>query len=236
MVRQRGGWKAAQVEELVCEHLSEKYQEEFFTTGISESPAHSPLQAPNVWTLVVCPVGEPERTSSFGAHWKDPRPETLDEIRDNYLLVKMRPLFREAIDEGLATVLPEFLAEYDVFAFWDDVTVLPGQISQEEFLQWAARHVTLNLRVSMPAGEGFTPGDLTAQVAPLVDSGNTFGAAEVSAQFSVYHRDRYSKWVSLCEDLVQRRTDPGIVYDCCYRSNLTPGPSQVCEKMRWHAK
>ena len=239
--------KEPQVKELLLRHLSEKYGEKFVV--LSADVSHSfPLEIPNIWTFGMCPSGGSEqlsssvseRLSSFVAQWGSPSLDSLWDIWDNYLLVKMRPAFREAIDQGLASVIPEFLAEYTMFAWFQKVRVLPGRISDEKFLQWAPDHITLNLDVVMPAAEGFTAEDLTAQIAPLVDSGNTFGALVVSARFDVYHQDDYSRWVSSREDLVQRRTDPGIVSECSHynyhNNNFSLGDRQCYQKITWSRK
>ena len=225
--------KRSQVNKVLLRHLNEKYGEKFVV--LSADLEKRTLGGPGRWNFKVCPLGGSEQLSSFDATWDSPRSDSLSEIWDNYWLVKMRPLFREAIDQGLASVIPEFLADYSVSTGLFEMKILSGGISDEELLQWAQDHVTLNVNVVMPAVEGFTVEDLTAQVAPLVDSGNTFGAASVSVWFDVYHQDDYSRWVSSREDLVQRRTDRDIIYECC-QHNGNQGDPQFDQKITWSRK
>jgi len=189
-----------QIQELMLQYLHEKYGEEFVSTGISVSPANSPLEPPDVWTMGAYRVGDSEYLSEFGARWR--QPGSGSEITDNYLLVKMRPLFHDAIDEGLASVLPEFMAQYTLLGGgWEDgIRSLPGLISDEDFLQWAAQNLSLSIDVATPAEEGFTEDEFSAQIAPLVDSGNTFGVAKASLLIAVYHPEQYAtaSWSPPC--------------------------------------
>jgi len=202
---------ASQVQEAMVDHLTQKYGEEFVIGELRESPAHSALEAPNVWTLGAWPAWGTKYKESFQAVWRTPYPGGEDDITDSYLLIKMRSSFHDAIDEGLASVLDEFVAEYDLDASTVDVSTLPGTISQEEFLQWAAHNVTVKIRVAMPAEEGFTKGDLTSQVAPLSGSGNTFGAQSVQCEFYVYHEEGYQGVVSAWVKDGSARTEPGAI-------------------------
>jgi len=187
-----------QIEKSMLEHLHEKYGEYFVSSSISQDM--DIFGGTGRWTMWAYRVGDSEELSLFFVKWSSPWLES--DIVDGYLLVKMRPLFHDAIDEGLASVLPEFMARYRLFTVgWeDDLNSLPGQVSDEDFLHWARQNITIQVQVATSAEEGITQDEFSAQVAPLVESGNTFGVAKVDLQIDVYRPEGYVKMAgsSLC--------------------------------------
>ena len=227
-----------QVTALILQHLNQKYGQEFASSGPIEAPDWDIFTGrATTWTLSAYPVWGTSYDSSFTVKWSSPTLANQDEMTDGYLLIKMRPLFRVALDEGLASVLPEFMAEFTLGSWSADLSDLPSSISDKEFLQWAGLNVGISVNVALPAQEGFTEEELAAQVAPLSDSGNTFGAKNVSVTFIVYQQDNYEKWVSSCEDLHQARTEPGILLNCSLEntSNTVPGYRLFDETIKWSA-
>ena len=226
---------ADQVKEAMLNHLIEKYGEEFFVNGVSESPAHSALEAPNVWTMGAWPTWGTREKDIFQAVWRSPQSGSEDEITDNYLLIKMRSLFHDSIDEGLASVLDEFMAEYTISA-WDlDVSALSGTISDEEFLQWAAQNVSIGVNAAIPADEGFSKEDLARQLAPLSSSGNAFGAKTVGIDFTVYHQDGYRQLADRYQkEGMSNRTVQGMWYD--FANSYHPDPDRIWfwQKISWN--
>jgi len=178
-----------EIEKLMLEHLHEKYGEDFAVSSISQDS--DILGATGNWTMGAYRVGDSKERSLFIVKWSQPGSGSA--ILDGYLLVKMRLLFHDAIDEGLASVLPEFMAEYNLFTTeWKSyLDSLPGRISDEDFLQWATQNIAVSIRVATPAKEGITEDEFTAQIAPLVVSGNTFGASKVELQIAVYFPEGY---------------------------------------------
>jgi len=226
-----------QVTQLILQHLYQKYGQEFAASRHIEAPDWDIFTGwGTTWTLSAYPVWGTSDDSSFTVKWSSPTLENQDEMTDDYLLIRMRPLFRVPLDEGLASVLPEFLAEFTLGS-WADLSDLPSSVSDKDFLQWAGLNVGISVNVALPAQEGFTEEELAARVAPLSNSGNTFGAKNVSVTFIVYQQDNYEKWVSSCEDLHQARTEPGILLNCSLEntSNMVPGYEQFDETIQWSA-
>jgi len=199
-----------QVTGLILEHLNEKYDEEFVADGDIEAPGWDIFGTPQMWTLCTFPIGGTKDNSLFCAQWVKPTLENQDEITDDYLLIKMRPLFRDALDNGLASVLPEFLAEYRLSDYPSDVSELPGNITDEEFLQWASENISVFVEMAIPAQDGFTKDDLSAQMEPLSGSGDTFGAAWVRLSVGASTQDSFQDLVSSWEATGARRTEPGM--------------------------
>ena len=158
-----------------------------------------------------------------------------DQITDNYLLVKMCPLFRDAIDKGLASVLPDFLAEYGLMDFESDINDLPGSITNEDFLAWAAHNITVHVYVIIPTQEGFTKEDLEATMAPLEDSGNAFGAKNVMAEFTAYTQEGFEQWVTLFSQEGRTRTVSGVPWDFQDTNLLHPEQIHFWQTLGWDA-
>jgi len=171
-----------QVEELILAHLHEKYGEDFVLTKIRKEDS--------AWIMEAHRVGDPEDVSSFRVAWT--KPESGSSIYDEYLLVKMRPLFLDAIEDGLGSVLSEFVAQFNLTLIQSaDFSSLPGGISEEDFRIWAARNVNIFVYTVIPSEAGITRDELTAQLAPLTESGNKFGVAQVSLEVYAYFPDAF---------------------------------------------
>jgi len=182
---------AKQIEELMLTYLREKYGEEFVSTEINRHGGL--LEGPKGWTMLAHRVGGQKKLSDFSVVWN--QIEYGTEIEDSYLLVKMRPLFLDEIEEGLASVLPEFVAQYKLSVIErksvDSFDFLPGTISEEDFRVWAARNIKATIEVATPMEAGITEEEFVARMAPLVKSGNKFGVARVSLEVFVFLPDDF---------------------------------------------
>jgi len=210
-----------QVTTLILQHLADKYGEEFVPNEEIQPEYHDFLGGGTPWILCVVPSAG-TNDSLFCAKWADPVAGGEDAIIDSYLLIKMRPVFQDAIDEGLASVLSDFLAEYGLSDYPSHVSDLPGDITDEEFLQWAAQNISVIAQIAIPAEEGFTLDDLLAQMEPLSGSGNTFGAAMVSLNVGAYTQDGYQDWVSRWEAAGASRTEPGMNWNLVPEGTANP--------------
>ena len=116
------------------------------------------------------------------------------------------------------------------------VSALPGTISDEEFLQWAAHNVFIRVSAAIPADEGFSKEDLVRQLAPLSGSGYAFGAESVGIEFTVYHRDGYQKLADRCQkEGMSSRTESGMGYDFTHSYHRDPDLLWFWQRISWEA-